>query len=146
MSQASGLVSVLPSVSKGQGGRQGNKGDEPKPADAGLPLPPPNSQLEADHHPTNEMCPATPPQVVGSWARTPTLPEDESTSDLESADAEPRLQPQSPSGAASGRGVDLQQRSGGLSQHRDHRDDNDQASDLEQRHSLAPDDRGEKRD
>ncbi len=71
---------------------KGNKGDEPKPADAGLPLPLPNSQLEADHT-TDEMYPATPPQVVQSWARTPTLPDDESTSELEPADAEPRLQP-----------------------------------------------------
>ncbi|KAK4098798.1 hypothetical protein N658DRAFT_509238 [Parathielavia hyrcaniae] len=126
---------------------EGNKGDEPEPADAGLPLPPPNCQLEAGHHPTNDMCPATPPQVVESWASTPTLPDDESTSELEPAGAEPRLQPQSPSGAASGRGVDPQQRSDscGLSEHRDHRDDNDQASDPEQRHPLAPDD-GEKND
>ncbi|KAK4148590.1 hypothetical protein C8A00DRAFT_19606 [Chaetomidium leptoderma] len=51
------------------------------------------------------MCPATPPQVVESWARTPTLPDDESTSELEPGDAEPRLQPQSPSDAASGRGT-----------------------------------------
>ncbi|KAK4127006.1 hypothetical protein N657DRAFT_677707 [Parathielavia appendiculata] len=55
---------------------KGNNGDEPKPADDGLPLPPLNSQLEEDHHPTNEMCPATPPQVVQSWTRTPTLPDD----------------------------------------------------------------------
>ncbi|KAK4113098.1 hypothetical protein N656DRAFT_642230 [Canariomyces notabilis] len=120
---------------------EGIEGDEPEPADAGLPLQlqPPDNQLEVDHHPTNGMRPATPPQVVESRAHTPTLPDDESTSELEPADAEPRLQPQSPSGAASGRGVDPQQRSGscGLSQHRDHRDhrdDNDQANDPEQHH------------
>jgi len=54
---------------------------EPKPADDGLPLPLPNSQLEADYHPTDEMCPGTPPQVVQSWARIPTLPDDESTNE-----------------------------------------------------------------
>ncbi|KAK4031509.1 hypothetical protein C8A01DRAFT_51430 [Parachaetomium inaequale] len=37
-----------------------------------------------------------------AWASTPTLLDDESTSELEPAGAEPRLQPQSPSGAASG--------------------------------------------
>ncbi|KAK0718694.1 hypothetical protein B0T21DRAFT_54565 [Apiosordaria backusii] len=93
---------------KAQEDDRGNKGDEPepKPADDGLPLPLPNSQLEADYHPTDEMCPGTPPQVVQSWARTPTLPDDESTGEPEPADAELRLQPQSPSGAASGHGVD----------------------------------------
>lgn len=66
---------------------KGNKGDEPKPADAGLPLPPPpNSQLEADHHPADDMCPVVPPQGVESQARTPTQPGDESTSELEPAD------------------------------------------------------------
>ncbi len=123
---------------------EGIEGGEPELADAGLALQlqPPNSQLEADRHPINGMYPATAPQVVESRARTPTLPDDESTSELEPADAEPRLQPQSPSGAASGRGVDPQQRSGsrGLSQDRDHRDGNAQASGPEQRHPLAPDD------
>ncbi len=130
---------------KAQEDDRGNKGDEPEPnpADAELPLPPPYSQLEADYHPADEMCPATPPQVVQSWARTPTLPDNESTSVLEPADAEPRLQPQSPSGAASGRGVDPQQRSGGHSQHRDHHNDNDRTSSLEQPHLFAEDDRGE---
>ena len=93
-------------LQKAKANDEGNKGDEPKPVDAGLPLPPPNSQPEANHHPNNEMCPATPPQVVESWARTPTLPDDESTSELEPADAEPRLQSQCPSGAVTGRGVD----------------------------------------
>ncbi|KAK3291065.1 uncharacterized protein B0H64DRAFT_451756 [Chaetomium fimeti] len=127
---------------------EGIEGDEPEPADAALPLQPPNSQLEADHHPSNGICPTVRPHVAESRTRTPTLPDDESTGELEPAYTEPRLQPQSPCGAASGRGVDPQQRSGscGLSQHSDHRDDNDQASDLEQRHSLAPDDRGEKSD
>jgi hypothetical protein len=58
------------------------------------------------------MCPTTPPQVAESRACIPTLLDDESTSELEPADAEPRLQPQGPSGTASGRGVDPQQRSG----------------------------------
>ena len=131
-------------LQKAKADDEGNKDDEPKPADAGLPMPPRNSQLESDHHPTNQMCPATSSQVVESWARTPTLPDDESTSELEPAGAEPRLQPQSPSGAASGHGVDLQQRSGscGLSQHRDC-DDNDRTSSLEQPHLFAPDDRGQ---
>jgi hypothetical protein len=80
--------------------------------------------------PTDKLCLATPPQVVQSWARTPALPHDESTSELEPADAEPRLQPQSPSGAAPGHGVDLPQRSGSShlshpSQHRGYRDDGD---------------------
>ena len=121
-----------------------NKGDEPKPADAGLPLPLPNSQLEADYA-TDVMCPATLPKVLQSWARTPTLPDDESTSELEPADAKPRLQPQSPSGATSGHGVDPQQRSGSrdLSQHRDHRDDNDRTSSPEHPDLFTPNDRGE---
>ena len=73
---------------------EGNKGDKPKPADAGLSLPPPNHQLGADYNPTNQTRPATPPQAVESQARTPTLPDDErSTGELEPADAEPRLQP-----------------------------------------------------
>ncbi|KAK4173967.1 hypothetical protein QBC36DRAFT_313398 [Triangularia setosa] len=59
------------------------------------------------------------------------------------ADAEPRLQPQSPCGAASGRGVSPQSGSCHLSQHRDHHDDSDQASDPVQRHPLVPDDSGE---
>ncbi|KAH6616058.1 hypothetical protein B0J18DRAFT_413371 [Chaetomium sp. MPI-SDFR-AT-0129] len=73
---------------------------------------------------------------------------DESTSELEPADAEPRLQLQSPSGTAPGRGVDPQQRSGSysLSQHPDHYDDNDLASDLERRHPLVPDDREQDED
>ncbi len=89
--------------------------------------------------------PAVPPQVMEMRACTPTLPDDESTGELEPADAEPRLQPQSPCGAASGREADLQQRSGScrLSQHRDHRDDSDQASDPEQHYPLVPDERGE---
>jgi len=132
---------------KAQEDDRGNKGDEPepKPADAGLPLPLPNSQLDADYNPTDEMCPGTPPQVVQSWARTPTLPDDESTSEPAPADAEPRLQPQSPSGAASGCGVDPPQRSGsrGLSQRRDHRNDNDRTSSPEHPRLFTPDDRGE---
>ncbi len=40
---------------------KGNKGDEPKPADAGLPPPPPNSQLEADHYPADDIYPVVPP-------------------------------------------------------------------------------------
>ncbi|POS70301.1 hypothetical protein DHEL01_v211305 [Diaporthe helianthi] len=71
----------------------------------GLLLPPPNSQLEADHHLTNEMCPTAPPQVAESRARTPTLPDNESTGELEPADAEPRLQAQSLCDAASSRGT-----------------------------------------
>ncbi|KAJ4307295.1 hypothetical protein N0V88_000678 [Collariella sp. IMI 366227] len=123
---------------------KGNKGDEPKPADAGLPLPPPNSQLKADH-PTDDVCPAVTPQVVESQARTPLLPGDESTSELKSADAEPRVQPQSPSDAASGCGVDPQQRSGsrGLPQHRDHHDDKDRTSNPEHPRLFIPDDKGE---
>ncbi|KAK4248233.1 hypothetical protein C7999DRAFT_40515 [Corynascus novoguineensis] len=72
----------------------------------------------------------------------------ESAADLEPVDTEPRLPPQSPCSAASGRGVDPQQGFGscGLPQHRDHCDDNDQASGPEQRHPLAPDDGGEKND
>ncbi|KAK4098109.1 hypothetical protein N658DRAFT_544685 [Parathielavia hyrcaniae] len=122
---------------------EGNKGDEPELADAGLPLQRPDSQFEADHHPTNGMCPTTPPQVAESRAYIPTLPDDESTSELEPADAEPRLHPQGPSGTASGRGVDPQQRSGscGLSQHRDHCD-NDRTNSPEQPHLFALDDRG----
>ena len=83
-----------------------DKGNDPKPADTGLPLPPPNSQLEADRYPTNEIYPAAPPQVADSRARTPTLPNDESTGKLEAANTELHLQPQSPNGAASGPGVD----------------------------------------
>ena len=122
---------------------EGIKGDEPESADARLPLQRPDSQFEADHHPTNGMCPTTPPQVAESRACIPTLLDDESTSELEPADAEPRLQPQDPSGTASGRGVDRQQRSGscGLSQHPDHRD-NDRTNSPEP-HLFAPDDRGE---
>ena len=147
-----------------------SEGDELEPADAGLPqVQPPYSQdrigfrrdvsgqcstnLEADHRPTsspapddrgeqNGMCPAVPPQVAESGARTPTLPDDESTDELEPADAEPRLQSQSPSGAASSRAVHPQQRSG-LSQHPDHRSDGDQASDPEHRHPSVQDDRRE---
>ncbi len=119
---------------------------EPEPADARLALQRPDSQFEADHHPTNGMCPTTSPQVAESRVCIPTLPDDESTSELEPADAEPRLQPQDPSDTASSRGVDLQQKSssGGLSPHPDHNDDDDQASDPEERHPLTPDDRGEK--
>ena len=78
-------------------------------------------------------------------ASIPTLPNDKSTGELEPADAKPRLQPQSPCSAASGREVDLQQRSGSccLSQHRDHRGDSVQTSDPEHRHPLVPDDGGE---
>ena len=145
-----------------------NEDDEPEPADARLPLQLPNGQdqidcrrgaggqcntdPEADYSVTcppapndrgeqNGMCPATPPQVAESRARrTPTPPDEESAADLEPVDAEPRLPPQSPCSAASGRRVDPQQGFGscGLPQHRDHRDDNDQAS--------CPDDGGEKND
>ncbi|KAK3681087.1 hypothetical protein B0T22DRAFT_485650 [Podospora appendiculata] len=53
------------------------------------------------HHSTqNGMRPAVSLQVVESRTRTPTLPDDESTGELKPADAEPRLEPQSPSGAA----------------------------------------------
>ena len=72
---------------------EGIEGDEPEPADAKLPLQRPDSQFEADHHPTNGMCPTTSLQVAESRACIPTLPDDESTSELEPADAEPRLQP-----------------------------------------------------
>ncbi|KAK3694836.1 hypothetical protein B0T22DRAFT_507617 [Podospora appendiculata] len=162
----------MPKPPKAKADNEGSEGDEPEPADAGLPLQPPcsqdridfrrdvggqcNTNLEADHRPTcppvpddrgeqNGMCRAVQPQVVESRARTPTLPDDESTGELEPADAKPRLQPQSPCGAASGRGVDPQQGSGScrLSQHRDRLDDSDQTSDLEQCHPLVPDDRGE---
>ena len=88
---------------------EGSEGDEPEPADAGLPLQPPYSQdwinfrldvggqcnanLEANHRPTcspvpddrgeqNGMCPAVLPQVVESRARTPTLPDGQSTGEL----------------------------------------------------------------
>lgn len=50
------------------------EGDEPEPANAGLPLQPPISQPEADHHPTNGMCFATPPQAVENRVPTPILP------------------------------------------------------------------------
>ncbi|KAK4151943.1 hypothetical protein C8A00DRAFT_35416 [Chaetomidium leptoderma] len=49
------------------------------------------------------VCPAVPPRAEESRAPTPILPDDESTSELEPADAEPRPQPQSPCSAASGR-------------------------------------------
>ncbi|KAK4463608.1 hypothetical protein QBC42DRAFT_323680 [Cladorrhinum samala] len=52
-------------LQKAKAGDEGNMGDEPKSAGAGLPMLPPNGQLEADHHPTNEICPATPPQSGG---------------------------------------------------------------------------------
>ncbi|KAK3897427.1 hypothetical protein C8A05DRAFT_19809, partial [Staphylotrichum tortipilum] len=79
----------------------------------------------------NRMCPTTPPQVAESRVRrTPTPPDEESAADLEPVDAEPRLPPQSPCSAASGRGVDPQQGFGSC----------------EQRHPLAPDDGGEKND
>jgi hypothetical protein len=72
---------------------------------------------------------------VESRARTPTLPDDESTSELEPAGAEPRLQPRSPQppsphSAVSSREVDPQQNSGSrdLPRHRDHQNDNDRAS------------------
>ncbi len=122
---------------KAKADNEGNEDDEPEPADAGLPLQRPNSQDQIDF-------PAVLPQVVESRARTPTLPDDESTGELEPADAEPRLQPQSPCSAASGRGVDPQQRSGScrLSQ-RDHRGDSVQTSDPEHRRPLVPDDGGE---
>ncbi|KAK4149623.1 hypothetical protein C8A00DRAFT_37779 [Chaetomidium leptoderma] len=63
----------------------------------------------------------------------------------ESADVKPRLQPQSPRGAASGCEVDTQQRSSSyrLSQHCDRPDDIDQASGPAQHPSLVPGDRGE---
>ncbi|KAL2194720.1 hypothetical protein P885DRAFT_62817 [Corynascus similis CBS 632.67] len=151
---------------------EGSEGDAPEPADAGLPLQLPYSQdriefwrdvggqgntnLQADYRSTcpsvrddrgeqNGMCPAVPPQVVESRASTPTLPNDESTGELKPADAEPRLQPQSPCGAASSRGVDLQRRPGSrrLSQRCGHPDENDQASGPKQRHLLVPDDTGE---
>ncbi|KAK4031270.1 hypothetical protein C8A01DRAFT_42257 [Parachaetomium inaequale] len=121
-----------------------SEGDEPEPADAGTPLQPPSSQGLIDfwRDVGGQRSPAVPPPVVESRARTPTPLDDESTGELEPADTEPPLQPQSPSGAAPGHGADLRQRSGNcrLSQHRDHSDDNDQASDLEH---CAPDDRGE---
>ncbi len=75
------------------------------------------------------MCPATPPQVVESWARTPTLPDDESTSELEPANAEhafsPRAQAAPPPvmGLIHNRGP-----AAAASQPRDHRDDNDRTS------------------
>ena len=79
-------------------------------------------------------------------ACSPTLLDDESTGEPDPADAEPSLLPPSPSGTAPRRGVGPQQRSssGGLSPHPDHNDDDDQASDPEERHPLTPDDRGEK--
>lgn len=91
------------------------------------------------------MCPIVPPQVAESRAYTPTLPDGDSTSELEPADAEPPLQPRSSYGAASGREVDPQLRSGGcrLSQHRNYRGDNVQTSDPEHRHPLVLGDGGE---
>ena len=64
---------------------------------------------------------------------------------LEPVDAKPRLWPQDPCGAASGRGVDLQHRSSScrLAQHRDYRDDSDESSDPKRRHPLVPDGGGE---
>jgi hypothetical protein len=85
-----------------------------------------------------------PPQVVESRAYTPTLPDDESTGELEPADTEPHLQHQRPYSAASGHAVNPQ-RSGSYyaSQHGDHRGDSIQTSDPEHRHPLVPDDGGE---
>lgn len=64
--------------------------------------------------------------MVESRARTPTLSDDESTSELEPVDTEPCIQPQSQCGTASC-GVNSQQKSGScqLAQHRGHRDDSD---------------------
>ncbi|KAK4227047.1 hypothetical protein QBC38DRAFT_444114 [Podospora fimiseda] len=85
--------------------------------------------------------PAVPPQAVESRVPIPMLPGDESTSELEPADAEPRPQLQSPSGTAPGRGSG----SCSLSQHPDHHDD-DLASDPERRHPLVPEDREQDED
>ncbi|KAK4108027.1 hypothetical protein N656DRAFT_450250 [Canariomyces notabilis] len=65
-----------------------------------------------------------------------------STTELEPADTEPRLRPQSLCDVASSRGVDPQLRSAScrLAQHPDHHDDSDPASDGE-RHPLVPEDR-----
>lgn len=124
---------------------KGIESDEPEPADARLSLRP-DSQFEADRHPPNGKCSISPPQVTESRACPFTLLDDESTGEPEPADAEPSLLPQSASGTASYRRVDLQQRSnsGGLSPHSDRYNDDDQASDLEERHPLISDDRGEK--
>jgi hypothetical protein len=114
-----------------------------KPADAVTPLQSPTSQEGIDRRRDvgRRRSPAVPPQVVDSRARTPTLPDDESTGELEPSDAEPRLHSQSPRSAASSREVDPQQRSGSccLSQDRDQRGDSVQTSDLEHRHPLVPD-------
>jgi hypothetical protein len=79
---------------------EGIKGDEPEPADAGLPLQRPTSPFEADYHPTNGILPTSPPLAAGSRACILTLPDDERTGEPEPADAEPTLLPQSPSGTA----------------------------------------------
>jgi hypothetical protein len=70
--------------------------------------------------------------VVESETRTPTLPDDERTGELEPADA--RLRPQSPCSAASDRGVDPKQ---------DNRGGSVLTSDPEYRHPLVPDGGGE---
>ncbi|KAK4220449.1 hypothetical protein QBC38DRAFT_527740, partial [Podospora fimiseda] len=87
------------------------------------------------------VCPAVPPQAVESRVPIPMLPGDESTSELEPADAEPRPQLQSPSGTAPGHGSG----SCSLSQHPDHHDD-DLASDPERRHPRVPEDREQDED
>jgi hypothetical protein len=58
------------------------------------------------------MRPTVPPQVEESRESTPTLPDDESISELELADTEPSLRPKSPCSAASHRVVEPQQRPG----------------------------------
>ena len=67
--------------------------------------------------------------------------------ELEPAEVKSRLQPQSPHGTTSGCEVDTQQRPSSycLSQHRDHPDHSDQASDPPQHHPLVPGD-GEEQD
>ncbi|KAK4220402.1 hypothetical protein QBC38DRAFT_222495, partial [Podospora fimiseda] len=85
--------------------------------------------------------PAVPPQAVESRIPIPMLPGDESTSELEPADAEPHPQLQSPSGTVPGRGSG----SCSLSQHPDHHDD-DLASGPERPHPLVPEDREQDED
>ncbi|KAL2024959.1 hypothetical protein VTK56DRAFT_3658 [Thermocarpiscus australiensis] len=91
------------------------------------------------HHPPvpddrgeqDEDGPVVPPQVQESRAGTPLLPDDESISDLELADAEPPLRSQSPRSATSNCGVETQQTSAShpLSQRYEHQDDSSQMSD-----------------
>ncbi|KAK4163057.1 hypothetical protein QBC43DRAFT_70136 [Cladorrhinum sp. PSN259] len=120
---------------------EGSEGDEPELADAGLPLQP----VPDDRGEQNGMCPTVSPQVGESSACLPTLQKDESTRELEPADGESRIEPQSPYSTTSGRGVTPQPTSVsyGLSQHRDQRSNTIQTSDPKHRRPLVSDNRGE---